>query len=227
MHQSQGRVTLSALYRSLPASGRARAPPIGPRTHGEDDPTYVAIEEEDRVRTGVESAAPEPAATRASPILMEMAAAGDPTLKFAADCEARALRWLPRLKELYQSLRCGAKRPWPEFLAALTSGVHLTDADCDCVYLLTQVPLVGTVAGWPTMSEALKDRALDTRVLGGDGRWRTLADFVRDDGTAPDLRTRAARLGLSTRCTRAAMEQKVASRLAEVAYLSHCTATGV
>lgn len=178
------------------------------------------------MRAGGATAADAPVA---SPVLIEMAAVSDSTLKFSADCSERTVRWLPELKNLYQSLRCGAKRPWPEFLAALTSGVHLTDADCDCVYLLTRIPLVGLVGTVPTMSETVKDGPLTSKVLGADGRWCKLSDFVTDacvDET--DLRRRAARLGLSTRCTKAALEQKIASRVAEMAYLeAHSTATGV
>jgi hypothetical protein len=118
----------------------AIVPPIGPRTLGCEDSRWTRERDAlfDVDRAVEESQLKRVTVADVNGLMIAIAAkADDPTLIFADDKEAVALRWtMGVLKPAFQAMRVPRKKPWPEFLVALMNVSCLTSGDCDILSTL-------------------------------------------------------------------------------------------
>lgn len=140
--------------------------------------------------------------------------------------------WLLELREAYRSLHSPGKRPWPAFMQAAQSG-RMASPDCDAVFALTGVHLVGRDEGGAVLiGDYLAGAPLDTLVLTGSGGTCTLESTLPEVATLkPTLRgaplsraahdtasrTRIQGVGAShRRMTREELLSEVSRRSAEI-----------
>jgi len=114
--------------------------PIGPRTHGSEDPAWTRdvdlfVSARRRVEASVDSA------PHVSAAMLKFASlCDDPTLQFRSDRDEMVLRWFSgKFKRAYQSIRVPDKRPWPEFACALQTGTGISTPDVAALALIARV----------------------------------------------------------------------------------------
>lgn len=88
--------------------------------------------------------------------------------------------YLMAMRESYRMLHSPGKRPWPVFMNACES-CHPTAPDCDALFALTGVHVVGRgTDGDVQIGDYLAGAPLDTRVIRADGGESTLVKCLPD-----------------------------------------------
>lgn len=87
--------------------------------------------------------------------------------------------YLLDMREAYRVLHSPGKRPWPVFMHACESRL-LAAPDCDAIYALTGVHVVGRCADGVRIGDYLAGSPLDTKVLLSDGEETTLLKALPD-----------------------------------------------
>jgi len=124
-------------------------PPFGPRSQGGTDTDYDAELQELLSIPGLSC---EQSATdeRAPVVLRAVHRAAAPDVAAYPDDRAAIMfsDYLLELRETYRSLHSPGKRPWPAFMQAAQDGA-LAAADCDAIFAMTGVHVVGVLAPAP------------------------------------------------------------------------------
>lgn len=87
--------------------------------------------------------------------------------------------YLLDMREAYRALHSPGKRPWPVFMHACESRKPAAP-DCDSIFALTGVHVVGSGSEGVQIGEYLAGSPLDTKVLQPDGRETTLLAALPD-----------------------------------------------
>jgi hypothetical protein len=89
--------------------------------------------------------------------------------------------YLLDMREAYRGIHSPGKRPWPVFMHACESRLPAAP-DCDAIYALTGVHVVGKSAEGVRIGDYLAGSPLDTEVILPDGRETTLLRALPDVG---------------------------------------------
>lgn len=155
--------------------------PHGPRSQGGVD-TFRAAELEALMSIPSLSCATHEIESRAPPVLLAVHRLVKPESAVfdAAAHAAQFGEYLLDMREAYKALHSPGKRPWPVFMHACES-CQLAAADCDAVFALTGVHVVGRAPdGAVLVGEFLAGKPLDTTVLQPDGTSASLLDVLPD-----------------------------------------------
>ena len=177
------------LLEGLNPETRPREPSHGPRSQGGVDDHYAA-ELQALMDLPSMSCAFAEVDERAPTLLRAVHVAANPGLAAFSEDRLAAMfsEYLLELRETYRSVHSPGKRPWPAFMEAAQSG-ELAAQDCDAVYAMTRVHVVGRDKGGVLIGDFLAGSDLGTPVLLGDGSKARLLDVLPPVAPlAPSLR---------------------------------------
>jgi len=166
------------LLEGLKPERRPREPSHGPRSQGGVDEFYAA-ELQALMDLPSMSCAFADVDDRAPTLLRAVHVAANPGLAAYPENRLAAMfsSYLLELRETYRSVHSPGKRPWPAFMEAAQSGEPAAQ-DCDAIYAMTRVHVVGRDSGGVLIGEFLAGADLATPVLLGDGTRTKLIDVL-------------------------------------------------
>lgn len=207
--------------------------PHGPRSQGGVD-AHRAAELQALLAIPSLSCATFEEETRAPDVLRAVHRIARPDAAVYDDAAQAAMfaEYLLDLREAYRAVHSPGKRPWPMFMHACESRAPAAP-DCDAIFALTGVHVVGRGADGVQIGDFLAGSPLDTDVLLPDGRPAKLLDALPDvspvrpalrgaqldracHNTACATRVMGAR-GLHRRMKRDELLSEAARRSAEIA----------
>lgn len=182
--------------------------PYGPRSQGQTDMYYDHELKEALELPSLHTTSEFVPEDRVAPVIFALQGILHPEVNFYVD-EVRQSKfqdYLVEFREEYKALKSIGKRPWPVFMQAALDDL-LTAADCDAIYALTKVFVVGkSPAGKLEIGFSVAGVPFDTKVL-FDGKQQALAELLpevseavlTETTTFPVVKEAGARVAAKTR----------------------------